>query len=646
MIGHFPDPYPDELLYSVCARYSERNRFPASRQMMEALFHDHLYVASVDLPSNLDALIDALPPGHRYTSDYMIDRHTLFPLYGPFLRKENYPLIRLNMKGSGRRTTDLLAGITAGGIRPPAWMRSCPACAEADQKKYGEAYWHRLHQIAGVEVCPIHKVFLQTTEVRIRNGTSRHVFVSARLAERSGRVIPLDSSNPNHAVLEKIAQDAAWILEQHGLSPGLDIIHQRYLELMTTMGYATAGGHVRIGRLRRAFLAHYPSHVLQLLQSEVPASGDPRWLARIVRKPRGIQAPVRHLLLMQFLGVNPAAFFKPDPQAPPFGTGPFPCLNRVCPHYKRPVIDGYELRHTAEHDPVGRFSCAHCGSVYDRWNTDPLTADNVVDYGKKWDEKLTVLWCDESVSLRNLSRQLGVDPRTTKRHAAELGLAFPRTVHGRISRLSYPLDPNRRIQREQARQSRRSLWLAELAANPTLTRSELRSRHPVIYSWLYRYDKTWLDSHQPPRQKRNRSTPRVNWEKRDADIAALIVQAATHLKSLPGKPKRITVNALGQVSGTYRTVTKHRDKLRLTRLALARVVESTEEFAVRRINSVRDRFLADRTLPTRSHFMYVAGVSEKARESPLVQSAVEDALQVMRETMPVAPPPQPVSRNI
>jgi hypothetical protein len=156
---------------------------------------------------------------------------------------------------------------------------------------------------------------------------------------------------------------------------------------------------------------------------------------------------------------------------------------------------------------------------------------------------------------------------------------------------------------------------------------------------LYRDDKTWLDSHQSPRQKRNTSTPRVDWEKRDAEIAALIVQAAIHLRSLSGKPKRLTVNALGQVSGTYRLVTKHRDKLRLTRLALARVVESTEEFAVRRINSVRDRFLADRNLPTRSHFMYVAGVGDKAREGSLVEAAIEDALQVMRETIPVAPPP-------
>jgi hypothetical protein len=28
MIGCFPDPYPDELLYSVCARFHERVQYP------------------------------------------------------------------------------------------------------------------------------------------------------------------------------------------------------------------------------------------------------------------------------------------------------------------------------------------------------------------------------------------------------------------------------------------------------------------------------------------------------------------------------------------------------------------------------------------------------------------------------------------
>jgi len=29
MIGFFPDPFTDELLYSVCARYSDYMRYPS-----------------------------------------------------------------------------------------------------------------------------------------------------------------------------------------------------------------------------------------------------------------------------------------------------------------------------------------------------------------------------------------------------------------------------------------------------------------------------------------------------------------------------------------------------------------------------------------------------------------------------------------
>ena len=487
----------------------------------------------------------------------------------------------------------------------------------------------------------MHRLFLQRTGIRRHNAEGRHEFVPACQAERPGKRRPLDSHNPEHAVLLEIAQDAAWILAQHGLSSGPNCIHQRYLELMLALGYASPNGHVRISRFRRDFLACYSPNLLQLLQSEVSASGDPRWLPRMVRKPRGIQSPVRHLLLMRFLGVEPALFFKPDPQSSLLGVSPFPCLNRVCGFYKQPVIDTYELKHTSEHGPVGRFSCPHCGSVYERWNSDPLIADNVVDYGREWHEKLAVAWRDESISLRNLSQQLGVWPKTTKRHAAKLGLPFPRRACGRTSRFSNPRRTDAEIKLTQARQSRRSVWETELAANPNLTRSELRRRQPAIYSWLYRYDKAWLDSHQPTRQKRHPSLRRVNWNERDAGIADLILKVATDLKSSSGGSKRLSVNALGHLSGTYSTIIKHLDKLPLTQVALAKVVESPEQFAVRRINSVRDRLLAQQELHTRSRLMYQAGIGDKYIKSHTVQAAIEDALRTLREKVAVPAIPQP-----
>jgi hypothetical protein len=97
MIGCFPDPYPDELLYSVCARYHTRMMyFSSGYKTIQELFGNTSGV-TIDLPTRLEYLTTALPPGHRYTVDYLIDRHTLLPFYSPFLTVERveriYPIL-------------------------------------------------------------------------------------------------------------------------------------------------------------------------------------------------------------------------------------------------------------------------------------------------------------------------------------------------------------------------------------------------------------------------------------------------------------------------------------------------------------------------------------------------------------------------
>ena len=88
---------------------------------------------------------------------------------------------------------------------------------------------------------------------------------------------------------------------------------------------------------------------------------------------------------------------------------------------------------------------------------------------------------------------------------------------------------------------------------------------------------------------------------------------------------------------------KHQEGLALSALVLDGAVESTEEFAIRRVNSVRDKFLATRTIPTRSHFICEARLSAKVKQRLPVRKAIEEALCVLRKTIPVLPPPKEVT---
>jgi hypothetical protein len=179
MIGFFPDPYPDELLYSICARYSDRVRYSNKGAIAQELFGSVDAAAVVDLPSHLGHLVAALPLGHCYTVDRLIGSHTLLPFYSPFLPIERVYRLREDMMKSTGSAIHQYSGVTPSNIYSLKWLRFCPLCTQAERKQFGESYWHRLHQIPGVEVCPDHAVFLETSCVPTRNRVNGSHFFSA-----------------------------------------------------------------------------------------------------------------------------------------------------------------------------------------------------------------------------------------------------------------------------------------------------------------------------------------------------------------------------------------------------------------------------------------------------------------------------------
>jgi hypothetical protein len=72
----------------------------------------------VDLPCYLNALIAALPRGHCYAADQLIDEHSLYPLHAPFLCLRNRKLIRHEMKTESAKGVYFRAGIMAEMRQP------------------------------------------------------------------------------------------------------------------------------------------------------------------------------------------------------------------------------------------------------------------------------------------------------------------------------------------------------------------------------------------------------------------------------------------------------------------------------------------------------------------------------------------------
>jgi hypothetical protein len=50
-----------------------------------------------------------------------------------------------------------------------SYLKYCPLCVNEDRENYGEAYWHRTHQIRNMKVCPKHNCNLINSTVTAKS---------------------------------------------------------------------------------------------------------------------------------------------------------------------------------------------------------------------------------------------------------------------------------------------------------------------------------------------------------------------------------------------------------------------------------------------------------------------------------------------
>lgn len=634
MIGYFPAPYPDELLYSICARFSERVQYPDNKDAVRELFGTANALAVVDLPAHLNCLIRALPIGHQYTVAHLIDDHTLLPFYCHFHPPERIECLRKDMQGNSKVSVPGRLGMMANTIPTPAWLRFCPLCAEDDARQFGEAYWHRIHQVPGVEVCPVHSLFLEKSNAQVLHRKTRHEFVSAQQAIYSTSPRSLALSNPSHAALLNISRDAVWLLNQQGLPSGIKSFRDRYLPLLADRELATYSGRVYTSRLLDAFQFSYSAELLSLLHCEIERQSQHNWLFRLVRSPKSAQHPLHHLLLIQFLGHTAESFFQLPAEYQPFGRGSWPCLNPICDHFRRRRIKNYCLSYSQENGrPIGTFRCHCCSFVYSRIGPDQSREDwyrysRVESYGGVWESALKDWWIDKSISLREIARQMEVDPQTVKSHATRLKLRFPRPTKRPTQQTTKQLttEPGYVAAINQNElEMNRVAWLSLREENPEAGGKLLRSLLPRVYMWLYRNDREWLKAYIPPRQQ-TVSPSRVDWESRDTQWAIAAKLSAERLKSAPERPVQITVAAIARDIGQLANIQKHLDRLPLTAQALAEVVETREEFAVRRVEYAAKCFRQENVCPKEWQIVRRAGLRPDMEAAQQVKEAVATAL--------------------
>ena len=539
MIGFFPESYPDELLFSILSRYHKRMGYRDVASTMRDLFGNQMARPSVDLPANLAELVSRLPPGHAYSAARLIDSHTLLPIYSPFVPAPRLEQIRADMEGSGGARLHSRLGInTFKGT--PRTLKYCAACVVEDRSVFGETYWRRVHQTAGVEVCPTHQCYLIDTGVQMGAWGTRDVLMTAEGAIDM-HASPQKEGDQYFPIRLRIAEAAAWLLQNPMGGTGQLGHRERYLGLFFQRGACTYSGAFNSGSFEEV-REFYSDDFLEGIHC--PLTRKNNWAQRLVRKEGKTQHPLYHLLLVNFLGLTLQEFFELPAIRLAFGVGPWPCLNAANEHFGEALIASYETSITQRNGrtPRGTFRCG-CGFAYSRIGPEKNEEEryhlhSYVTFGDEWDGCVRELFRSGRYTRKTLAHKLHIAQGTLERQLVRLGLITRQAERATTS------DGRRKPVTAQIaarmRMKNRGLFLD--AAKTHQGRTAIRKAVSTADTWLRKNDREWWEANAPSRIY-TKPTAHVDWQDRDSKWASAVLAEAERTLSLPGRPVFISKNS-------------------------------------------------------------------------------------------------------
>ncbi|PPA93922.1 TnsD family Tn7-like transposition protein [Brevibacillus laterosporus] len=541
MLTFFTNPYPDELLYSAVARYHYYTGNLDLKDTLEEVFGSRNVSPSVGISTHLEAFVNQV--GGGYTIEEILQKHSVYPYYAPFLSREKQQLLVSDAAGQGQALYTRL-GVVAGGICKKDGLFYCPACAKEDVVLFGEAYIHRQHQIDGIFYCGKHSVALRKYPITWST-VSRIALIrfDHTLMDLSIRLI--NDSDPDTKVELILARMAEKLMKMPIDLLDRDKVRSKYHLLLRNRNLMTATKSVRQTELHNLFTTSMSLTLLKKLESDIDINYEYNWLRILTRKCKRHVHPLRHLLMLYFLDQDIEGMLEIRSFEGTFGHSPWPCLNKAAPHFNDDVITRVQItRDYKTGDPIGTFICS-CGFVYARKGPDQNVQDRyrigrVKNYGSVWMSKLEQL-NSESMSIRAIARTLGVDSKTVLKYLSQ-------DISERIL-----IKDDKKIGKIEH---------SPFTPKTSDKKSSLKSQ--VSY--------------------------RVNWSARDNEYCVKIKEL--HNSLLNQQPSvRITKSILAKHLGKSAMLDHKLNSLPQTKQLLAEIKESVQQFQIRRCKQLIDQMI-------------------------------------------------------
>lgn len=582
-VRYFPDIYPDEILYSTIARYSIHTRKSYAATMRDLFGCSHTH-ARVSLQSRIHQLMKRTSLDKRIKARELIELHTLFHFYTWYVAQEKKERVMKCMLTDQGSKIWVILGFPEDLTQDKYQLKYCLECAKEDEEKYGEPYWHRIHQVPGIKICTKHKAILQYECINCGSMFAQKNFKFVALGApcmHCGALVTNqvdveveDTMSPRFRLYEQYAKNAEVIMSGN-FHVFYEKVKEALIESMKEHQLATEGGFVNWSRVIDYLHLELGNTFLEEMGCK--ATYENNWIKSILYNFFMVH-PVEILILIQgFMNSIQKSLYYIKHGYEPFGSGPWPCLNPAASHYRKKVVEKLTIkRHLSKGQPVGTFQC-DCGFYYQRIGPDyekkdHLRYSHVVQYGDEWLNEARRLVLEEDLSLIDTGTRLQVSGSCIF-HALQRKF-FPEAKCFNDIRLI----------------GRKEILMNSISKNPDLTRKQISLKYNKIFQWLRHHDRKWMDENLPkplsPQEAQKVKAP-FDWGQKDLELSSSVFKMADVILQEPDKPVRICEKEIFRRMNQSRLhAKKDKPRLPLTFMALAKVTESSEDFQIRRMKWV------------------------------------------------------------
>lgn len=552
MINYLPELYSDEILYSWFSRYTNSSGYTGSRTSSQDMFGISSSLGNVHYPKQLDYFANQLPKELGIDFNYLLSRHTIIPLYLPFLDKRNQEIIIESISGGESRRLRGVMGLYANNLFYEKFQhfKVCPKCIEESISNDKEVYLDRTHQIPGNLVCTKHWLYLEKIYIPSKLSRLAYYDFSGIYPDSIEQVPVEDELKP---WFQGLYDDIRFVIDGGLKHYDLEWLKERYWEALKRNNhpYTTK---IKQQQLYQDFIDYYPMSFLQKLES-VPTDNKSSWLLEITNQNPNRVHVVRHLLFIRFLFGGAFEILKYcKEEANPFGEGPWSCLNPVCKDFQKPVIKEVEIEYRHPfNDPLGIFKC-NCGFTYvsrlSKYSANmSYKRIKVRCRGEVWYNKLQTLVSEGSNSITKIADEMCCYRNVVIKNATSMGLLDRLNTSQELSYSKKGFS----VTYEQLDEYKNRI-LEYIQANPNALSTEVKMALSKECGLLAKRDKEWLKNNLPKSTINisglTRADKIIDWEARDEEVARKLLEEIELMKS-ETLDKKIARTALANRLGYY-----------------------------------------------------------------------------------------------